>query len=359
MKYSNLFYFNTLNYIGGVESWLYYIARLYKDYDITILYRKGAPEQLRRLSRLVRCIKWDGKQQFECERLFVNYNPEVLDFVTADEIFYMIHSDYKVAVEIGQLSRAYINAIAKDKRITKYLAVSKTARKSFEEMTGVKAEVCYNPIDLDVPERLLKLCSAQRMTMEKGKARMQKLADALEVYSAKNNVSWQWDIYTTDTNEIKSPHVYYRAPSLEVNKAFGSYDYFVALSDGEAFCYSVVEALMRGTPCVVTPCPVFKEIKLNTKNSITLNFDCSNVDSVAEQMFKKRFKFDYEPPKSDIEKYLVNAPTEYKVSTVFVKVVIPFLDMVEGRSVKKGEVYEAEQTRAEYLISRGLVIREV
>lgn len=359
MKYTNLFYFSKLNYVGGVESWLYYIARLYKDYDITVMYRNGASEQIRRLSRLVRCVKWDGRERIECDRLFVNYNPEILDYVTAKECFYMIHSDYKSLAEIGVLSGAYIHSIANDKRFTKFIAVSKLARKSFEEMTGVKAEVCYNPISLEEPERLLRLCSAQRMTKEKGHDRIRKLAEALDRYSAKNNVIWQWDIYTQDAREIQNDSIYYRTPSLNVNKSFGDYDYFVALSDNEGFCYSVVEALMRGTPCVVTPCPVFKELKLNTRNSITLQFDCSNADSVAERMFKKKFKFEYEPPKSNFEKYLVDVPTDYKVTTVYIKALIPFLDIVEGRTVRKGEVYEAEPERARYLIDRGLVTKEV
>ena len=34
----NVFYFNSFNEIGGVESYLYYIAKKYGKYNITVYY---------------------------------------------------------------------------------------------------------------------------------------------------------------------------------------------------------------------------------------------------------------------------------------------------------------------------------
>jgi glycosyltransferase involved in cell wall biosynthesis len=72
-------------------------------------------------------------------------------------------------------------------------------------------------------------------------------------------------------------------------------DFLIQLSDNEGYCYSIVEALNLGIPVVVTPIPVFKEIGLDDTNSITLDFDCSNVAQVAEQIATKEFHFKYTP----------------------------------------------------------------
>lgn len=363
---ANIFYFNNINAIGGVESWLYYIARLLKDYDITVVYKSGDAKQLNRLRKNVRCIKWDGKEHFKCDILFVNYNPEIIEHTDAKEIYYMIHSDYKGLSNTGQLPKKYIETIAKNKKITKFFAVSELVAQSFYDMTGVSAGVCYNPIVLDTPKKLIRLCSAQRMTKEKGAKRINELVNALEKYCYQYDVQYQWDIYTTDSKSVISTNVVYRKPDINVNRLFGYYDYFVALSDNEGFCYSVVEALSRGIPCVVTPCPVFEELGLNDTNSIKLNFDCSNVDEVAEKIMTSKFKkFKYTAPKSIIEDLIVKIPSNYEVvipedetykDYVLVKCIKTYYDLQDASTHTAGSSFMIPMARAQYLETRGLII---
>ena len=54
----NCFYFRYINKIGGIEQFYYYLAKKYNDYDITIIYNDGDYNQIKRLSKLVRCIKY-------------------------------------------------------------------------------------------------------------------------------------------------------------------------------------------------------------------------------------------------------------------------------------------------------------
>ena len=68
-------------------------------------------------------------------------------------------------------------------------------------------------------------------------------------------------------------------------------DFLVQLSDNEGYCYSIVEALNLHVPVIVTPIPVFKEIGLDETNSITLNFDLSNIDNVIDRMLNTNFDF--------------------------------------------------------------------
>ena len=55
MKYPNVFYFHTLNVIGGIETFFYQLGKKYgKDFNITVFYRDGDAEQVKRLSQYVR-----------------------------------------------------------------------------------------------------------------------------------------------------------------------------------------------------------------------------------------------------------------------------------------------------------------
>ena len=356
IKSANVFYFAQLNAIGGVESWLYYVARMYQGYDMTVVYRSGNEDQIRRLKKMARCVKWDGKEEVECDRLFVNYNPEILNSARADEVIFVVHSDYSTMVKMRFFSDEYVRSIVGDKRINRFIAVSKVAQRSFYELSGVMPELCYNPIVLEEPTKLVRLCSAQRMGKEKGERRIAELASVMDLYCLKHQTMYQWDIFTNNGVSVSSPNVVVRQPILEVNRVFGYYDYFVALSEAEAFCYSVVEALMRGTPCVVTPCPVFEEIGVNKDNSIQLAFDCGNVNQVVEDIFHRQFSFSYEPPESAIGKYLKESETDYEYRGVSVKATSSFIDIYENRTIQAGEVYETEETRALYLIEKGLVV---
>ena len=313
---------------------------------------------MNRLRPYIRCVQWDGKTPIECEKLFVNFDLGYLDKFTANEVIFVCHGDYRLMVENGHTDGRNIINAANDKRINKYLACSKTAQKSFYDITGVMPELCYNPVSLDPPRKILRLCSAQRMTQEKGKKRIVSLVKALDNYAVANGTEWEWDIYSNDPHPIKNNSVVYKRARPDINRFFGSYDYIVALSDAEGYCYTVVESLMRGTPVVVTPVPVFKEIGCNDKNSITLEFDNSNQDEVVKQMFAKKLKFKYTPKESSLGEYLADIRSSYSNENVFVRCIAVYKDMRMDRTVMPTEVFSVDKERAEYLMQLGLVVRE-
>lgn len=90
----NVFYFNHINTIGGVESFFYYIAKKYKARDIEIVYKTTTVdmEQVKRLSQYVRVRKFDGKK-IKCDKAFFNYNIDIIDYIEADEYIQIIHCD--------------------------------------------------------------------------------------------------------------------------------------------------------------------------------------------------------------------------------------------------------------------------
>ena len=50
-----IFYFHTINQIGGVESFLWYLANLY---DIEVYYKEGDPKQIERLATKIPVHKY-------------------------------------------------------------------------------------------------------------------------------------------------------------------------------------------------------------------------------------------------------------------------------------------------------------
>ena len=344
MKHKNIFYFSHINSVGGVESFFYYLCKKYKDIDIVIYYKTGDQLQIDRLKKYIRCIQYTG-QRITCDKAFFNYNPDIIDNVTANEYIQVIHADYKAQSNLQK----HVHP-----KMTKYIGVSELACKNFTEVTGKPCELCYNPIVIDKPKRVLKLISATRLTAEKGRPRMIKLAQLLD----NAGIPYIWTIFTNDTNGIPNPNVIYMEPRLDISNYIAGCDYLVQLSDCEAFCYSVVEALMLGVPVIVTKCPVFDEIGLDETNSFKLNFDMSDVP--IKDIYEKTLKFKYTPPADTWDKILApgkNTWLEDKNKLVTVTCIRQngYDDLMQMKHIKHGESFQCTLERADHLRNLGYV----
>ena len=340
----NVFYFNSLNAIGGCETYIYYLVKKYKNTDITVLYRTANQKQLDRLEKIVKCVRYKG-QKIECKKaFFTTYNMDIIDNVEADEYIGVIHTDYSLKDE-----KPVIHP-----KINKYIGVSKAACKSFTEITGIRTELCYNPVAIDKPKRILNLVSATRLTKEKGKDRMKKFAKLLE----KNNIPFIWIVFTNDNKKIRNPNIIYKKPSLEVIDYIANADYLVQLSDKEGYGYTPIEALMVGTPVIVTDCPAFKEIGVkNDENGFIVDFDLKQINYI--DIYKKRLKFKYEPPEDIYNKLLIHEENIYYkelVNKIKVTCIKNYFDE-ELNEEKKiiDKPYYIDNKRVDKLLSEGKI----
>ena len=264
IEYGNVFYVANFNIIGGVETFIYELARKYSDYDITVIYKTGYSNQINRLKKYVRVKKYNG-EKIKCKKAFFNYETDIIDNIEADEYIQLIHAMFKTQ---GITPRP-------NSKITKYLGVSKAASKEWEELTGIKCEYCRNPLSITKEERkpTLYLISATRLTAEKGKNRMIILADLLD----KANQPYLWLVFTNDKDAIDNPNVVYMKPRLDIRPFIASIKgrgYGVQLSDCEGDCYFTRECEGLGVPLLVTPIPSFKEQGLvDGENCYYLPFD--------------------------------------------------------------------------------------
>ena len=188
--------------------------------------------------------------------------------------------------------------------------------------------------------------------MEKGKARIIKLAEALEAKEIPN----RWELFTDDRNMIEKKGIIYRRPKLDIIDDIADSDYLVQLSDSEAFCYSVVEALSVGTPVIVTDCPVFKEIGVKDGvNGFVLDFDMDNIP--VDKIYKGlRKKFVYEPVPDGWSEILAPGERQYKkdlAKVVEIEIIKEYYDMLLGHIVKPGEEIKMNKVRGDIVVDAG------
>ena len=339
----NVFYFRSINAIGGVESFFYYLSKLYKN--MVVYYSVGDPIQVQRLAQNVEVHKYNG-EKIKCKRFFGNYGLDILNNLEAEEKYFVIHCDYKR----NKLCPPIVY------EGFKYIAVSKLAGESFKEMTGLDYEVIYNPVVLDKPKvkksKKLHLISATRLSSEKGGWRIDKLAEMLD----KAGVDYDWDIYSNKSNKIRiqSPHVHLKEPKLDLTKEMAEATYLVQLSDHEAFGLSVAESLSLGTPVIVTDIPAFHEIGCNETNSIMLDLNMMNVD--IDKIVGGKFSFTYELPKSNWGKYLDNNsnydPNELVEAEVLKR---KYFDIELKKELKRGDKIKITRVRKAYLEAKEFV----
>lgn len=309
----NIYYFFRISRIGGIETFFYQLAKKYKDWDLTIYYRYADPEQLKRLKKYVRCVRYVEGQKIKCDKAFFNFNTDIIDNVEAKEYCLVVHGNYE-----------WLEAdVPTHLKITKYYGVSKDACKSFTKLTGFECEPIYNPIELEKPQRLVKLVAACRMEDPvKGGSRTKELVKALDNYCNETGNKYMMTVFTNElynedgtkkAGEIVSDNVVYMKPRLDIAPYMVDADYVVQLSDNfEGYNYTVNEALSYGTPVVITPCNVYKELGITDKDAIFLDFDLSNMDEVVKNIFTKKLKPTYTPPTDSWDQILVKGKSTYK-----------------------------------------------
>lgn len=338
----NVFFHKNFLKIGGIETFFYYLAQKYKDKDITIYYITGDVEQIKRIAKYVRIIKWTG-ERIKCKRLFITYQHDILPYVDFEELYFVAHADYKY-----QGIAPFV-----DDRVTKYFGVSKAVADTYAEISGKKVDVCYNPLVIGEKKKVLHLISATRLSREKGGERIETLANLLD----ERGIPFTWEIYTDDVKKMKSPNIVFRKPNLNIQPFISDADYLVQLSDTEGYCYAVWESLAMGTPVIVTDLPVFKEMGVvNGKNGFILNKDMTDID--IDSIYNGLEPFTYKPKQDKWAKMLGTAKTTYSIdlsTNERVRCIMAYYDLEFDRLVKNGEIFVVNKPRADLLKSKKLI----
>lgn len=341
--YVNVFYFHTLNSIGGIETFFLQLGKKYgSDFDITVFYRDGNPAQVERLQKYARVKRFRDGMKIRCKRMFVCFNTDIMDSVEADEYYQMLHGDY---VSLG----VYPDKHAK---IQKFISVSETVRDSYKMGKGEGSIVSYNPFTPEKPRKVLNLISATRLTPDKGQNRMEALAEALD----NANIPYLWTVYTdVPSRVVHSPNIVLMPPKQNITDYIANADYLVQLSDAEGYCYTVVESLCAGTPVIVTDFKVIHEIGVvDGVNGWVLPMDMHRIP--IDDIYKGLKKFKYTPPADRWGELLVPGKCDEDSNRIVkVKCKRVYWDLEFKREMAYGEEWEVPMSRADKLLDLDLV----
>ena len=338
--YTNIFYFDHLNKIGGVETFFYEIAKKYCDNDITVFYSYGDLKQIQRLKKYIRVIKYTG-QNIKCKKAFFNYSLKPIDNIEAERYYEIIHANYK---DLG------IHPNVHDK-INEYIGVSQSVCDVFTELTGLPCTLCYNPITIEKPKRVLYLISATRLTREKGKDRILKLAKALD----NAGIPYIWTIFTNDTRVIQHPRIIFMEPQLNIRDYIAKADYAVQLSDTEAYCYTMIESLLLNVPVIVTPWACLRELNITNDYGFILPFDMTNIP--VDEIYNKKFNFKYNLKPDNWNQILELSKSTYKeeLNSIYTVEALSayqnnkLVDAELGHIPEPGEVWDVSKERFDLL----------
>ena len=334
----NIYYFSEINSIGGVESFFYYLAQTYPN--IEVYYKKGDAKQIERLAKLIPTHKYSGGT-LVCDKFFCQYAVDILENVQANDYFYIVHCDYKTN---GFMPITH-------PKINHYIGVSQLVCDSFTELTGLPCELIYNPVVIDKKaKKPLVIVSAMRMSPEKGKDNIIKIANKLD----QAKLPYIWYIFTNSSRDIPNPNIVLLPPRLDIQPYLKLGDIVAALSTSEAFGYTPVEAACLGIPVLLMDLPIWEE--LGFKNGLN-SWIIKDIDSFdVHELYKKLPKFEYKPPVSNWGKYLSGKSNYNPNEKVLVKAKKDYFDIELNKWVFiTNEPFEVTKSRAIYLLELDLV----
>lgn len=343
------FYIPHFNHIGGIESWIYYISRLYGDNrDITVYWSAGDEKQVDRLRDKFKIRKFYN-QKINCDiAIFCARvsDSEMLAFNAKKERVQFIHAVYSVAYGMNNFKPSEL--------IDRYIAVSQTAADDFYNLTGLMPEVMYNPIYLEKPRKVLKLISATRIARDKGSIweKMRILAKKLNAA----NIPFIWLVFTNNVDikpDVKN--VVFMPSELKISDYIAEADYLVQLSKTEAFAYSLVESLALGTPVLATNFAAATEMGLvDGETGYIFNMEMDNVDVDKIYNHIPKIKYKLKTSEKEWEKLLgpkqKKKPKEEMIKVQCIKME-GFKDPETGKHRKYKEIWTCNQEQADYMIN--------
>lgn len=328
--------------IGGIETWIYnFCVNMYKYYDIIVMYDDMVPQRIEALYPYVEVIKRTDKK-IVTDTLIVN---RITDHDPPNV-------DYKQKIQMVHICQMGRYKVPTDNDITVY--VSDHCKKTYDAEEGA---VIHNMTAKKRPCPLL-LVSAMRTTYEKGMERMVKLSELMTKY----HIYHKWLLFTDGPIKNATPSMIRMNPSLDIQTFLSHADYLVQLSDEEAFCYVILEALESGTAVITTPLGILEEIGFKDRiHGYILPFniddDCHDIISSLNDVPDVSFKWNNYKIRDKWREILGDTkPTRsYKPgSLVKVRATQTYYDIVLQRQVNMSETIQCTMQRGKDLEQKKL-----
>lgn len=348
IKHANIIYVAEISPIGGVETFVYEMAKKYKDLDIAVVCKQCDPLQAKRIRKYCKLYMFHG-QQIDCKVIVINHDQSIINYVCKDaKIYQTIHADY---------SNPQYKSIPHDHpRVTSFIGITAT---NVEVMRGLlhtdRIMLSYNPLTVEKTEKPIIIVSATRLGGGKGKERIITFTNTLD----RLGINYLFFIITDVADCIHNERVIFVKNRLNVAPWLDIADYVALFSDTEGCSYTLSEALYRNIPILTTPLPYLKEIGVEEgKNAYFLEFDCSNVEEMAKKISKIP-KFVFKKMEDRYNELWADSKSTYeedRKKTVLVRCIRTYDDIELKRRVSANEVLKLQWERAEHLVERGKVV---
>ena len=336
-KYKTVLFINYLHVIGGIETFIYHFAQIEK---VTLIVGSIHVEQREKLSKVCEVVDYNPRGTYHCETLILL---RILDKMP-ENIF------CKRSVRMCHGCRTNPNwHISQD---TDFIVnVSEASKQSFDKEAKY-GMVIHNPIT-KTDKRALILVSATRIPApDKGdyEHRMRILADRLN----EAEIPFIWFNFSEGYLN-NAPRGFINIPKeMDIQPYIAKADYLVQLSNSEAWSYSILEALINGTACLVCPFPSAYEMGIEDgKNGYIIPFDMGfDVHKLLDVP-----KFEYEYDNKEIKKQwdgIISGKTKpKKKSGTKVRITTAYNDTELKRIIKAGESIIVSKERAKQIVNAG------
>ena len=336
-------YVSVLQGADGISTWIKnFCGWMHEKYDITVIYDSVPDSFLDELRPIVRVMKSRKERPVICEMLLM--------MRIGDNIPSYIGHKYSIQI-VHTVNDGHKTLPKRDK----YVYVSETSRSSFD----ADGSMIYNLPQLKPPKKALILVSTCRIDgSDKGAQndRMIKLSKMLQ----RAGIPYMW-FYFSKTSLNKDSHMVRIDPVEDVRPFLRMADYLVQLSDSEAYCYSITEALEMHVPVVCTPLPVLEELDFRDEVDgyivpFNMDFDVKELldtwqltpmvrrEASASKVAWEILLGDMEP----VDEYVPETKKKCEVLK-------PYFDMVLQKDMKEGEQAEMWTERANSLKNMGLI----
>ena len=261
--------------VSGISTFVYNFCQVMKKhYDILVLYDTASSEQVERLRKIVRARKTD--KEILCDTLIT------VSVLGGDPG----NVTYKKKIQMCHTCKSKDYTVPEGDHV---VYASKAAAHFF----GQEEKVIPNLLARQDAIPALILVSATRLSSEKGWSRMVELGRELK----RNRIPFIWYIFSDEKSNAPVEGMIKLSPKLNILPYIKAADYLVQLSDQEAFCYSMVEALSMGIPVITTPMEVLEEIGIEDGvNAYVVPYDMKGISvaRINQARLKGTFKYKYD-----------------------------------------------------------------
>lgn len=293
-----ILYIEELMYINGISAWaINFCKMLCTRYDIEVISKAWNDNIRKTFGDNIKTSFYNPNKTYETDVLInASFRWEKLKNIKCDKHYYVVHYDCE-------------NCSFPFKQDENYIAVSKYAAEIFTKRYDIPCDYVEG-LMMHKPEVFspLHLISCSRLYRNKGTDRMTQLCELLQ----ENNIKYVWDNYCgMDKVERQYRNTNIRQlgtiPEDRLLERIMDADYLIQLSDTEGYCRAVHQALLVGTPCIVTDIPIFKDVVINGQNGyrIPLNMQGIDIQKIVQNIPKDFIYNDrYDETKEKWEKIL-------------------------------------------------------